>query len=392
MVIVSERVIGIYKIENLANGKVYVGKSTHIKVRFKSHKYELKNNKHYNSHLQKSWNKYGSKNFTFKILEECDESIIDEREKYYINHFNSCDPYYGYNMQFGGNEGRHTKEAKMKISKALIGRSFSDEHKKNISLAKKGKSVHTEESRKQISIRNSGENNYFYGKKHTEETKRILSIKKTKLDSDKVEEVCELLRLKKHKRNEIAEMFDVCPELITKIGRKYGLISCNMTKEEESDIVEFLKNRNDMMIKDIAIYFNRSRSTISTINNKYNIRTNKRKVVQLDLEGNLIEIYETIKEAKSKTNTTSLINCCINKTGTANGYLWMYYEDYIENGAYKLDKKTVQVRQLATNGRLIKVWNSIKEAATSLDLHATSISATCKGKQKTCGGYMWEYY
>lgn len=38
------------------------------------------------------------------------------------------------------------------------------------------------------------------------------------------------------------------------------------------------------------------------------------------------------------------------------------------------------------------IYNSIKEAAEKNNLFDTSISAVCKGKQKTCGGYHWRYY
>ena len=50
--------IGIYKIENKVNGKVYIGQSVNIKKRWKQHKYELNSNNHVNKHLQASWNKY----------------------------------------------------------------------------------------------------------------------------------------------------------------------------------------------------------------------------------------------------------------------------------------------------------------------------------------------
>lgn len=63
--------IGIYKIENTINKKVYIGQSNNILIRFSNHKYELNSNKHSNSHLQRAWNKYGRENFIFDILCEC---------------------------------------------------------------------------------------------------------------------------------------------------------------------------------------------------------------------------------------------------------------------------------------------------------------------------------
>lgn len=48
-------IYGVYKIENLLDGKVYVGKSKDIGRRWYEHKYELNKGKHINKHLQNSW-------------------------------------------------------------------------------------------------------------------------------------------------------------------------------------------------------------------------------------------------------------------------------------------------------------------------------------------------
>ena len=80
---------GIYCIENIVNGKKYVGQSVDIASRFIKHRYLLRNNKHYNVHLQGAWNTYGEDNFLFYVLEECNTALLDEREQYYIKDFNS---------------------------------------------------------------------------------------------------------------------------------------------------------------------------------------------------------------------------------------------------------------------------------------------------------------
>ena len=78
---------GIYKILNKSNGKFYIGSTTEsFRKRFNLHKYHLRNDKHKNSHLQYSWNKYGEDTFEFLILEKCElkETVLD-REQYYID-------------------------------------------------------------------------------------------------------------------------------------------------------------------------------------------------------------------------------------------------------------------------------------------------------------------
>jgi len=46
------KILGIYKITNLKNGKVYIGSSKNIKRRLIEHKSRLKNNKHINKYFQ----------------------------------------------------------------------------------------------------------------------------------------------------------------------------------------------------------------------------------------------------------------------------------------------------------------------------------------------------
>ena len=54
--------------------------------------------------------------------------------------------------------------------------------------------------------------------------------------------------------------------------------------------------------------------------------------------------------------------------------------------------KSLPVKQKTKDGKLIKVWDSIKEAAQSLNMKSQcNISAVCKGKRPYAGGYIWEY-
>lgn len=67
---------GIYKIENIWDGKVYIGESNNIEERWIKHKEDLNNNKHHSKQLQKDWNEYADKNnFEFKIIETIDDTL-----------------------------------------------------------------------------------------------------------------------------------------------------------------------------------------------------------------------------------------------------------------------------------------------------------------------------
>lgn len=49
------------------------------------------------------------------------------------------------------------------------------------------------------------------------------------------------------------------------------------------------------------------------------------------------------------------------------------------------------VCQYNLNGNLIKIWKSMAEAGRSLGIFKANISACCKGKAKSAGGFIWKY-
>lgn len=61
--------IGIYKITNKMNNKVYIGESVNIEERWEQHRNDLENNNHHSYKLQQDYNEYGADNFRFEIVE-----------------------------------------------------------------------------------------------------------------------------------------------------------------------------------------------------------------------------------------------------------------------------------------------------------------------------------
>ncbi|MDT0160433.1 NUMOD3 domain-containing DNA-binding protein [Bacillus sp. AG4(2022)] len=169
----------MYKISRVDEDKeikCYIGSSIDITRRLKVHKRKLKSNTHDNIHLQRSWNKYGESCFVFEVLEFVeDTSKLIERESFYIELLKTYEPY-GFNIcrvpnrQTGvtwsdeqkENQSKKLKNYYLTNDSPMKGRKFSDESRKKLSDSKK----------KLI-----GEKNPFYGKSHSEETKRIISEK-----------------------------------------------------------------------------------------------------------------------------------------------------------------------------------------------------------------------
>lgn len=103
--------IGIYKITNLLNGKVYIGQSVDIHKRLKAHfaYAKNKNSKEYNTSIHNAIRLYGDCNFKCEVLQECTKEQLDELEKYYIDLYDSTNRQKGYNLTQGGLGGHKTK-------------------------------------------------------------------------------------------------------------------------------------------------------------------------------------------------------------------------------------------------------------------------------------------
>lgn len=105
----------IYKITNILNQKSYIGKTIRDpEIRWNEHKQD---NKHPNLPLQRAFKKYGIDSFSFEIIEEVKEELLDEREKYYIKKFNTYKQ--GYNATLGGEGGVTHTLPKEEIEKIL---------------------------------------------------------------------------------------------------------------------------------------------------------------------------------------------------------------------------------------------------------------------------------
>ena len=89
---------GIYRITNLKTNEAYIGKSTNIKTRWQNHcKTAIGLDGIARTKIHSAMKEYGIDNFSFEVLEKCTKENYSEREKYWINFYETN--VYGYNIQ-----------------------------------------------------------------------------------------------------------------------------------------------------------------------------------------------------------------------------------------------------------------------------------------------------
>ena len=254
---ISDKKYIIYKHVNKTNGKVYIGQTCMTpNSRWRNGKGYI-----YNSYFYNAIKKYGWDNFEHIIVAENltqDEANIMEEEL--IKLYQSTNRDKGYNIMFGGNNHALSEETKSKLSKAAKDRmnNYTEEEMREIGA--------------KISAALSGENNGFYGKKHTEETRR------------------------KMKNNH--------PHLSGENHPMYGYKHSEETKKEWS------KKRKGKKL--------------------YGDNPKARAVIQYDMNMNYIQTFSTIKEAYENVgcNHGNISSCCRGKIKSCGGYKWRYADEY----------------------------------------------------------------
>ncbi len=132
----------IYKITNIIDGKCYIGQTIRsFDIRWKDHVRMAVYKKY---PIQRALLKYGQEGFTREIICECSsQEELNVQEKYYVNFYNTWAPH-GYNLQAGRGTGCISEETRRKKSDAvrgekhpMFGRKHSEETRKKLSLARK---------------------------------------------------------------------------------------------------------------------------------------------------------------------------------------------------------------------------------------------------------------
>jgi group I intron endonuclease len=156
---------GLYKITNVKTGMFYVGSSNDIKRRWRAHRSLLRTNKHQNIYLQNAWNKHGSESFTFDLTAEVEEDRLLVEEQTLLDELFANKRELIYNIaETAGSpmKGKnHTEETKKVLREKLsgekhphFGKPVSEEWRQKISKA--NKSFSCEDEAKMAELYDSG--------------------------------------------------------------------------------------------------------------------------------------------------------------------------------------------------------------------------------------------
>lgn len=174
-----------------------------------------------------------------------------------------------------------------------------------------------------------------------------------------------------------------------------------LSEKEVLRIIDRLKN-NDFNV-DIAKDYNVSIGTIDDIRHHKtwcyltkdiefdDISSRKRpylkRVYQYDLEGNLINIYDSARDAERKTGISykQISQVCNGNKRMSHEYIWRFEGDAFDKYTTELIHQ-IKIDQYDKNGVFIKTYNSKKEIENILGIRVDSV---INGRCHSAGGYYW---
>lgn len=267
----------IYKIWNECNDKVYIGQtSVGIKTRWSKHLYNYLTN---NSILYRAMRKYGAGVFHIEEIEECENEILNEREKYWIQYYDSYKN--GYNSTPGGTALPSGKMFQRLDNKILF------------QLWDEGKSI--SEIQEQT------------GYSHTSILEHLKEYEKFSIEES-------ILR-----------------------GSQKSALSRSIAVSQWTTQGEFIKTfssvkqaaeTNNIAVQNIHKCLKKERQTAGgyywTYENELPPKERKKQVYQYDKQGQLIQIYKNKAEAAKTLNldSGSIAKVCQGKRKTCGGFIW----------------------------------------------------------------------
>lgn len=195
----------IYLVKNMTTGKMYIGQ-TKCKLEKRRSRHERAAKRGSDSIFHRALMKYGFDAYEWSVLfDNIDDDCLDAYEIAMIRKYKTLSPN-GYNLTDGGRGVSPSDETRQKMVKSHIGQVVSiksrqmisdklkgckrseetkkkmskpktDAHKQNISKAKEGVPVHSDETKEKIALRTRGKTyEEIYGDEMGKEIRRIQAM------------------------------------------------------------------------------------------------------------------------------------------------------------------------------------------------------------------------
>lgn len=126
-----------------------------------------------------------------------------------------------------------------------------------------------------------------------------------------------------------------------------------------------------------------------------------RAVNQFTLEGAFIKQYSSIRIAMKQSGLKNIHSCCRGKKVSAGGFIWKYVDESqvrydqknisINSNVPKSNAREVTQYLLSDKNTIIATFDSITHASKSTGVNYKGISAVCKSKNLSAGGFFWQY-
>jgi len=290
------------------NGKIYIGQTIRpIEKRFKQHRKKSSGCVAiYNAIQYHGWDNFE------KDWYECPDEDLNFDEELLVREMRTLAPY-GYNLrEGGGNRGK-----------------LSEDSKKKISEANKGK-THTEETKRKWSEMRKGENNSMYGKNHTEETrKKIGEINLGKTHTEETKKKWSEIRTGKTHTEETKQKMRE-----TQKGEKHPMYGKSHTEETKQKMSEaklgktFTEETRQKLSKANLgkILTEETKQKMSEAKLGEN-NSQSKKLFQYSLIGEFIQSFASGGEAAralGKSGGSIISECANRKRKTAYGFKWSF--------------------------------------------------------------------
>lgn len=364
----------VYKHTNISNGKVYIG----ITSQSPSDRWHGNGSGYKKIKANFFWNAinhYGWDNFKHEVY------FDGEWRKY-----NECKDF----RCFSEEEAKALEKLFIEKYRSWVG--FSDCHGYNLTRGGEGTVgwKHTQEAKRKMRMKGThllGQMNPFFGKHHTDKTKRFLAQVNHEKQGVNNPLVQKYLTERKIIEVESGQVFSCAADA----ARFFGIDPSNLSGSLHS------RNRCKKINGRIFCYYSRwIRMTPVEQKQFIHTQTTDKRIGQFNPSARgVINLttgnkYATLRQAAQQCHCSesAIYACCRGIRESAGGFNWCYEK---EDSNSPGNNRAKAVEQYDLSGVLLNIFPSMQAAANSTGTSYASISMCCNEKHRTAGGYIWRF-